>query len=66
MKMLTALYERLVSGFSALYDEKGQTLTEYILVIVLVIVGFLILLTLTGFQDILDKAVTYIQSKIPA
>lgn len=53
-------------GLVFLKDEKGQTLTEYILVLVLIIVGFLIILSLTGFQEILDAAVVYIKSKIPA
>lgn len=51
---------RLVAG-----NESGQTLTEYILVVVLIVVGFIVVLSFVGFQEILDAAVAYIKSKLP-
>lgn len=46
-------------------NDRGQTLTEYILVVVLLVVGFLIVVAITGYQDILSDAVAFIHSKVP-
>ena len=65
MKNLKKMYEELnMKIFSALHDEKGQTIIEYTLVIVLVSIVLIIALMSSGISNGISNAASKVGSKL--
>ena len=64
MKVLDKLYEKLGLGRSILRDERGQTLIEYVLVIGLISIVFLLAYQTAMMDNLVMKTGEYIANAV--
>jgi Flp pilus assembly pilin Flp len=66
MKAIREIYQRLGLRLAAFYNEKGQTLIEYILVIVVITLTILIAYSSVKFNNTIESSLSNLNLKLNA